>query len=205
MARHPRDVDAAAGVGMAVQTAQRNRKRQLSLGRLFRLIGGLGLACVAACNPAPSEAVAASAYEEDATPESLPSFALRWLFGVGMGKRVSDGQMQLYYDEPVTEAQARSTARFLRRFGIAEREGLVQIRRSPAGKANAATPSYEVRISTPYTRREHIDRETRAALQLLALSAEGAVFDGEPVHLYVCNSMLQPLVILRPRLKPLSP
>lgn len=155
------------------------------------------------CNPA-QPAVAANAYEEDATPESLPSFALRWLFGVGMGKRVSDGRLQLYYDTPVTESQARATARFLRRFGLGDRDALVQIRR--ASTSTAATPSsYEIRLGTPYTRREHIDRETRAAFQLLALSAEGAVFDGEPVHLYVCNSMLQPLIILRPRLKPLSP
>ena len=65
----------------------------------------------------------------------------------------------------------------------------MQIRRSPSARSRAAASSYEIRISTPYTRREHIDRETRAALQLLALSAEGAVFDGEPVHLYICNSM----------------
>jgi hypothetical protein len=154
------------------------------------------------CNPTPP-AVASSAYEEDATPESLPSFALRWLFGVGMGKRVREGRLQLYYDTPVTESQARATARFLRRFGLGDRDALVQIRR--AQTSASAPSSYEIRLGTPYTRREHIDRETRAAFQLLALSAEGAVFDGEPVHLYVCNSMLQPLVILRPRLKPLSP
>lgn len=190
---------------MAAQTAHGNHGRRAHRGLLLTLLGGLALAGGAACNPTPSVAVAANAYEEDATPESLPSFALRWVFGVGMGKRVSDGRTQLYFDEPVTESQARSTARFLRRFGLAESDGLVQIRRSPTGKTHAAAPSYEVRISTPYTRREHIDRETRAALQLLALSAEGAVFDGEPVHLYICNSMLQPLVILRPRLKPLTP
>ena len=164
---------------------------------LWALAAGMG------CNPTPA-AVAANAYEEDATPESLPSFALRWLFGVGMGKRVSDGRMQLYYDTPVTESQARSTARFLRRFGLGDREALVQIRRAQPS-SRAVPTSYEIRLGTPYTRREHIDRETRAAFQLLALSAEGAVFDGEPVHLYVCNSMLQPLIILRPRLKPLSP
>ncbi len=173
-----------AGVGSAV----------LSL-----VLIGLG----AACNPTPT-AVAANAYEEDATPESLPSFALRWLFGVGMGKKVSDGRLQMYYDAPVTESQARATARFLRRFGLGDREALVQIRRTQTSTMTAPA-SYEIRLSTPYTRREHIDRETRAAFQLLALSAEGAVFDGEPVHLYVCNSMLQPLVILRPRLKPLPP
>ncbi len=205
MARHPRDGDAAAGVGMAVQTGHKRCTRKEPAGFWLPLVGLCALGAVAACNPTPSEAVAANAYEEDARPESLPSFALRWLFGVGMGKRISDGPLQLYYDEPVTEAQARSTARFLRRFGLAERDGLVQVRRSPGSPSGPAAKSYEVRISTPYTRREHIDRETRAALQLLALSAEGAVFDGEPVHLYICNSMLQPLVILRPRLKPLSP
>lgn len=205
MARHPRDGDAAAGVGMAAQTAHSKDRRWAKRALLFPLLGLLTAGSATACNPTPSDAVAGNAYEEDAMPESLPSFALRWLFGVGMGKRVSDGPLQLYYDEPVTETQARSTARFLRRFGLAEREGLVQIRRSPSARSRAAASSYEIRISTPYTRREHIDRETRAALQLLALSAEGAVFDGEPVHLYICNSMLQPLVILRPRLKPLSP
>lgn len=174
--------------------------------RTSRLVGLTlwALAVGSGCNPTPT-AVASSAYEEDAAPESLPSFALRWLFGVGMGKRVSDGRLQIYYDTPVSESQARATARFLRRFGLGDREALVQIRRAQGSTASPLHSSYEVRIGTPFTRREHIDRETRAAFQLLALSAEGAVFDGEPVHLYLCNSMLQPLVILRPRLKPLSP
>lgn len=203
MTRHPCEGDRCAGAGiwMSARTCHRTSRWLAGMG----LGGLLSLSLFAGCNPSPGDARAASAYEEDASPEALPSFALRWLLGVGMGKRVSDGRFQLFYDDPVTEEQARSTARFLRRFGLGDRESLVQIRRGSATSMGSAPPSYELRLSTPYTRRESIDRETRAAFQLLALSAEGAVFNGEPVHLYLCNSMLQPLVILRPRLKPLSP
>jgi hypothetical protein len=152
------------------------------------------------CATRPRDARAASSYEEDATPESLPDFTLRWLFGVGMGRKLHVDRMQLYYVDPITEQQAQSTGRFLHRLGIGQNEQLVQIRKN----AQTTPPVYELRIGTSYVRTSDIDRETRTVYQLMALSAEGLIFDGSPVQVYLCNSLLQPLVILRPRLKPLS-
>jgi hypothetical protein len=159
---------------------------------------GLGLAfCVSGCDGPPREAHAATAYEEDAVPESLPHFTLRWLFGVGMGRKLHFEALQLYYVDPITEQEARAAGNFLRRLGIGERETLVQLRKN----SDATPPTYELRIGTRYSRKEHIDRETRTVYQLMALSAEGAVFDGAPVQVSLCNTLLQPLLILRPRLK----
>lgn len=159
---------------------------------------------LSSCAPQPRDACAArsDAIEEDATPESLPDFALRWLFGIGMGRKLHIGKMQLYYVDPVTELQAQATGQFLRRLGFArdaeQQEALVQLRKN----TESTPPFYELRIGTRYTRKEHIDLETRSVYQLMALSAEGALFEGAPVQIYLCNSLLQPLLILRPRLQP---
>lgn len=149
------------------------------------------------CDGPARTAQAAGAYEEDAAPETMSSFAMRWLFGVGMGRKLHIDRMQLYYVEPVTEQQAHAAGQFLHHLGIGRRDELVQIRKN----TDSSPPVYELRLSTPFGAKEHIDRETRTVYQLMALSAEGAVFDGAPVHVYLCNSLLQPLVILRPRLK----
>ncbi len=169
--------------------------------RIHSLIGvGLAL-CLLACDTPARDASAAGAYEEDAVPESLPNFTLRWLFGVGMGRKLHIDRMQMYYVDPITEQQAEAAGHFLRRLGLGQRDELVQLRKN----SEATPPVYELRIGTPYSRKESIDRETRTVYQLMALSAEGLVFDGAPVQVYLCNSLLQPLVILRPRLKPSFP
>lgn len=178
-------------------------RRYFGYGLLLTLGLGLcasaGVTGVRGCDGPARTALAAGAYEEDATPETLSSFAMRWLFGVGMGRKLHIDRMQLYYVEPVTEQQAHAAGQFLHRLGIGQRDELVQIRKN----TDASPPVYELRLSTPFRSKEHIDRETRTVYQLMALSAEGAVFDGAPVHVYLCNSLLQPLIILRPRLKPL--
>jgi len=161
------------------------------------LVGCLAIAGLASCDGPPRSARAAGAYEEDATPESLPNFTLRWLFGVGMGHKLHFEALQLYYLDPITEQEARATGSFLRRLGIGQRETLAQLRKN----SDASPPTYELRIGTRFSRREHIDRETRTVYQMMALAAEGALFDGAPVQVSLCNPLLQPLVILRPRLR----
>jgi hypothetical protein len=177
--------------GMALS----NRQYRRFVG--FGLAGCLAIAGLASCDGPPRSARAAAAYEEDATPESLPNFTLRWLFGVGMGRKLHFESLQLYYLEPITEQEARATGSFLRRLGIGQRETLAQLRKN----SDANPPTYELRIGTPFSRREHIDRETRTVYQMMALAAEGALFDGAPVQVSLCNTLLQPLVILRPRLR----
>lgn len=118
---------------------------------------------------------------------------MRWLFGVGMGRKLPIERPELYYVEPVSETEAQATAEFLRRLG--QDHGIVQLRKN----TDSLPPFYELRIGTNYSRREDIDQETRTVYQLMALSAEGALFSGMPVKVYLCNSLLQPLVILRPR------
>lgn len=164
----------------------------------LRLAMCVGICSGWGCATPPRDAAAASAYEEDATPESLPDFTLRWLFGVGMGHKLHFDRMQLYYVDPISEPQARAAGHFLSRLGLSQGEQLVQIRKN----SEVTPPTYELRIGTPFSRKEHIDRETRSVYQLMALSAEGALFDGAPVQVYLCNTLLQPLVILRPRIKP---
>lgn len=161
------------------------------------LLSGLML-CFSACAEPPRAASSASAYEEDAMPESMPNFTLRWLFGVGMGRKLHVEHMQVYYVYPVTEEQAQATGNFLAQLGLGQRESLVQVRKN----LDASPPVYELRLGTTFTRKEHIDHETRMIYQLMALAAEGAVFDGAPVQIHLCNRLLQPLLILRPRLKP---
>lgn len=177
-----------------------NQQHRPLAGRLIKagcgLFGCLFLSTMASCDGPPRTARAASAYEEDATPESLPNFTLRWLFGVGMGHKLHFESLQLYYLDPITEQEARATGSFLRRLGIGQRETLAQLRKN----SDANPPTYELRIGTPYARKEHIDRETRTVYQMMALAAEGALFDGAPVQVSLCNTLLQPLVILRPRL-----
>ena len=211
---------------MAASISQsRTSRKTVRFGLGFRLGIGLGFGAallfagsMSGCDGATREARAASAYEEDATPESLSDFTLRWLFGVGMGHKLHLGAMQLYYVDPITEQQARATGSFLSHLGIGQRETLVQLRPighgqkgGPKGEPNSASnsalasdgnsPGYELRIGTPYSRKEHIDRETRNVYQFMALSAEGVLFDGAPVQVSICNSLLQPLLILRPKLK----
>src|SRR5690242_4413490 len=112
------------------------------------LLSGLCLLpAFALCGCDSSEKVAraagAATYEEDAPPESLPDFTLRWLFGVGMGKKLHLGRMQLYYVDPVTVEEAQATGHFLRRLGLGQGESLVQLR-----KSGGESPGYELRIGT---------------------------------------------------------
>jgi hypothetical protein len=170
-----------------------NRARRLTLATLPCLLLGGGLC---ACDGPPRSARAAGSYEEDAAPESLPNFTMRWLFGVGMGNKLHFDKLQLYYVDPVTESQAQAAGLFLRRLGLGQRESLVQLRKN----SDSNPPVYELRIGTSYLNKEVIDRETRTVYQLMALAAEGTVFDGAAVHVHLCNPLLQPLLILRPRL-----
>lgn len=177
------------------------------LRRLPTVLLGLSLLCLGTgCGSSEASAQAASAasaFEEDASPEGLTTVALRWLFGVGMGHRVQEGALKIYYLEPISELQARAVGRYLRKAGLHDDNEtaprLVQIRKHPALSAGQH-PSYELRISSGFSRREHIDSETRATYQLLALSAEGALFGGSPVRLTLCDPLLRPLLVLRPRL-----
>jgi hypothetical protein len=171
--------------------------KMLSAHSILSAAGLLLCVSLGACDT-PSPARAAGAYEEEASPESLSDFTLRWLFGVGMGRKLTVERLEFYYVEPVTEQQARAAGQFLSRLGLAERPALVQLRKN----TEASPQSYELRIGTPYSRTDHIDREMRTVYQLMALSAEGALFDGAPVQVSLCNGLLQPLLILRPRLKP---
>jgi hypothetical protein len=160
-------------------------------------VGLVLLGSVAACDGPPRSARAAGGYEEDASPESLPNFTMRWLFGVGMGSKLHFDNLQLYYVDPVSETQAQAAGQFLRRLGLGQHEALVQLRKN----SDSNPPVYELRIGTSFLNKEVIDRETRTVYQLMALAAEGTVFDGAPVHVHLCNPLLQPLLILRPRLK----
>ena len=59
---------------------------------------------------------------------------------------------------------------------------------------------YELRIATPFSHRSELASETKAAYQLIGLIASGLAFDGAPVFVHVCTSLLRPLLVLRPQL-----
>jgi len=158
-----------------------------------------------ACSSAHSaEVLDDQAYAQDVAPESLHRTALRWYLGVGLGEKLRQGKLELYYQTPVTEAEAQALGQYLTRLGLGERATIAQVARR---YSNAPAPAgYELRISTAFTRSKDIGEETRSVFQLLALGAEGAAFAGSPVDVVLCNPMLKPLLRLRPRLeRPRSP
>ncbi len=136
--------------------------------------------------------------------------------GLGSGRRLRLGRLTLAYEESISEEQAAALGEFLRRvdvgstlgaaFGTGPDYGHVQIYlRLRLGKTSqapgqAAASGYELRIATPFSHRHELDSETKAAYHLVGLIASGLAFDGAPVFVHICTSLLRPLLVLRPQL-----
>lgn len=150
------------------------------------------------------------ASEQEPAPESLRDLASRVLLdlGLGSGRRLRLGRLTLAYEESISEEQAAALGEFLRRVdvggaaGAGSDHGHVQIylRKSSPASGQAATSGYELRIATPFSHRHELDSETKAAYQLIGLIASGLAFDGAPVFVHICTSLLRPLLVLRPQL-----
>jgi hypothetical protein len=154
--------------------------------------------------------------EQEPEPESLRALASRMLLdlGLGSGRRLRVGRLTIAYEEPITEEQALALGEFLSRSEVGSGHGAVhgpgsgygqvQVQVRPYGPLGQAAFSehaaYEVRIATPFSRRQQLDPETRAAYQMVGLLASGIAFDGAPVHVHICTSLLRPLLVLRPQL-----
>jgi len=156
----------------------------------------------------------ASVDEQEPAPETLRDLASRMLLdlGLGSGRRLRLGRLTLAYEDSISEEQAAALGEFLRRVDVGSSLGVagtgpdyghVQIylrKSSPAGSGQAAAAGYELRIATPFSHRHELDGETKAAYQLVGLIASGLAFDGAPVFVHICTSLLRPLLILRPQL-----
>lgn len=168
--------------------------------------------------------------EQEPEPESLRALASRMLLdlGFGAGHRLRIGRLTLVYEDPVTAEQAMALGDFLGRSelgasfgaggaGSGHDHGAVQIHLSlgkssrhpgvaepgAAGAALAASSAgavYELRIATSFSHRQQLDAETKAAYQMVGLIVSGLAFDGAPVAVHICTSLLRPLLILRPQL-----
>lgn len=148
--------------------------------------------------------------EQEPAPESLRDLASRMMLdlGLGSGRRLRLGRLTLAYEESINEEQVAALGDFLRRVdvgsglggaGAGADHGHVQIylrKTSPA----SGPAGYELRIATPFSHRSEIESETKAAYQLIGLIASGLAFDGAPVFVHVCTSLLRPLLVLRPQL-----
>lgn len=152
------------------------------------------------CSSAHSaEVVDEHSYAQDIAPEALHRTALRWYLGVGLGDKLRQGKLELYYQNPVTEAEAQALGQYLSRLGLSDRATIAQVARRYS--TEPAPAGYELRISTAFSRSKDIGEETRSVFQLLALGAEGAAFAGSPVDVVLCDPMLKPLLRLRPRVE----
>lgn len=165
--------------------------------------------------------------EQEPEPESLRALASRMLLdlGFGAGHRLRIGRLTLVYEDPVTAEQAMALGDFLSRSELGASLGAggassghdhsaVQIhlslgkssRNPSAVEPSAASPGaaagavYELRIATSFSHRQQLDAETKAAYQLVGLIVSGLAFDGAPVTVHICTSLLRPLLILRPQL-----
>lgn len=161
--------------------------------------------------------------EQEPAPETLRELASRLLLDLGLGpsRRLRLGRLTLAYEESISEEQATALGEFLRRVDVGaslgsasvpgsgnsndHSQGHVQIylRKSTlaaSAQGAGAGAGYELRIATPFSHRYELDGETKAAYQLVGLIASGLAFDGAPVFVHICTSLLRPLLILRPQL-----
>lgn len=161
--------------------------------------------------------------EQEPAPETLRELASRLLLDLGLGpsRRLRLGRLTLAYEESISEEQAAALGEFLRRVDVGaslgsasapangqsndHSQGHVQIylRKSThaaSAQGGGAGAGYELRIATPFSHRYELDGETKAAYQLVGLIASGLAFDGAPVFVHICTSLLRPLLILRPQL-----
>ena len=74
------------------------------------------------------------------------------------------------------------------------------VNNSNSNSNSPAQDAYEIRIATPFSHRQELDPETKAAYQMVGLLASGIAFDGAPVHIQICTNLLRPLLVLRPQL-----